>query len=198
MGTRFKLLASSVVAAANVAAFVPPVSAQDVKDTLRVAMYAPSSTRGHVYGTTFTSPGMYWWEAVYDSFVRIDDKGQPQPFVIESWQVVNPTTWRIKVRKGVTFNSGRVNDAENMAAVFAFLHTDLGKTAGIMRNFGLTSFKAVDAETVELVTPAPDPLLVSKFGAFYLADMKAFGEMGVENFALMSVVRSFETDRRLY
>jgi len=172
-----------LAAAALGCATALPAQAQDAKDTLRIAMYATSTTRGHVYGTTFTSPAMFWWEAVYDPFVRIDDKGRPQPMAIEKWEVVNPTTWRVTFKKDITFGSGRTNDAANIVQVFDYLHTDVGKTAGIMRNFAVTSYKAIDSHTVEFVTPKADPLLVPKFGAFYLADMKAFHEMGVEAFS---------------
>ena len=48
-----------LAAAALGCATALPAQAQDAKDTLRIAMYATSTTRGHVYGTTFTSPAMF-------------------------------------------------------------------------------------------------------------------------------------------
>ena len=162
-------------------------AAQDAKDTLRVAMYVNATTVGHVYGFNYIWPHMYWWEGSYDSFVRIDEKGQVLPFAASSWENVNPTTWRVTFRDDVVFWSGRKNDAENIVAAFDYLHTEDGKVAGIMRNMKLASYRAIDSNTVEFVTPNPDPLFIPKLAAFYVIDMKAFNEMGIEEFAVHPV-----------
>jgi peptide/nickel transport system substrate-binding protein len=169
--------------AAALAATLQPASAQDVRDTLRVAMYQNATPRGNVYGIQYIWPHSYWWEAAYDSFVRIDDKAQVLPFTAEKWGLVNPTTWRVTFRKDVEFNSGRKNDAANVVKAFEYLHSDAAKGAGIMRNMKLTSYKAIDSHTVEFVTTAPDPLFVPKLAAFYTIDMASFAEMGAANFA---------------
>ena len=165
----------------------PPAQAQDARDTLRVAMYTPATPRGNVYGIQYIWPHSYWWEGVYDSFVRIDEKAQPLPFAAEKWEVVNPTTWRVTFRKNVEFGSGRTNDAVNVVKAFDYLHSEKGKVAGIMRNMKLASYKAVDSHTVEFVTQEPDPLVIQKFAAFYIVDMTAFNEMGADVFATKPV-----------
>ena len=177
----------SVVLAALAMGSAPVAQAQDAKETLRVAMYQNSLTLGNVYGFNYIWPHMYWWEGSYDSFVRIDDKGQVLPFAAERWENVNPTTWRVTFRKDVTFWSGRPNDATNVVKAFDYLHTEVGKSAGIMRNMQLASYKAVDSHTVEFVTRDPDPLFISKLAAFYIIDMVAFTEMGVKDFAVKPV-----------
>ncbi|MBM3502577.1 MAG: hypothetical protein FJX65_01770 [Alphaproteobacteria bacterium] len=163
------------------------VLAQDARDTLRVAMYSKAPSRGNVYGVPNTWPSMFWWEAIYDSFVRVDDKTQLRPHAAESWELVNNTTWRVKFKPNVEFSNGRKNDAANVVAIFDYLHSEQGKSASIIRNVKLASYKALDANTVEFVTQEPDPLLVAKFAGFYTADMKAWAEMGLEAFTARPV-----------
>lgn len=174
-----------VLAAATTLAM--PAAAQDARDTLRVAMYTNALTIGHVYGLNYIWPFMYWWEGSYNSFVRIDDKAQVLPFAAERWQHVEGNTWRVTFRKDVTFWSGRQNDAANVVKAFDFLHTDVGRIAGVMRNMQLASYKAVDSHTVEFVTRDPDPLFIPKLAAFYVIDMTAFNDMGVKEFAVKPV-----------
>ena len=76
---------------------------------------------------------------------------------------------------------------KNIVAAFDYLHTEDGKVAGIMRNMKLASYRAIDSNTVEFVTPNPDPLFIPKLAAFYVIDMKAFNEMGIEEFAVHPV-----------
>ncbi|MSO65430.1 MAG: hypothetical protein EXQ85_06500 [Alphaproteobacteria bacterium] len=183
MRNRLNALLLGATAMMAVGANLGPAQAQDAKDTLRVAMYQQATPRGNVYGIQYIWPHNYWWEAAYDSFVRVDDKAQIVPFGAEKWELVNPTTWRLTFRKDVEFGSGRKNDAVNVVKAFEYLHSDAAKGAGIMRNMKLASYKAIDSHTVEFVTPVPDPLLVAKFAAFYLVDMASFNEMGAANFA---------------
>lgn len=166
---------------------VAPAAAQDAKDTLRVSIFTKARTRGNVYDTPVTSPGSYWWEAVYDSFVRLDDKGQILPHAIVRWENVNPTTWRATFRDGLTFNNGVKNDSNNVKAIFDYFLTDQGKIGGAIRTMKLASHRIVDNQTMEFVTQEPDPLVIAKFGAFYLAEMKAFNEMGIAAFSAKPV-----------
>lgn len=162
---------------------VPEAQAQSAEDTLRVAVFSKARTRGNVYDKPFTSPGSYWWEAVYDSFIRIDDKAQLLPQAAVSWQNVNPTTWHIRFRDGLTFSNGVANNSANVKALFDYFLTDEGKVGGVISTMDLASHRIVDNQTIELVTKKPDPLLMAKFGAMYLADMKAFTTMGIAAFS---------------
>ena len=165
-----------------------PAAAQDAKDTLRVAMYTQSGTLGDVYGKNYIWPHLYWWEGSYDSFVRVDDKGQVLPFAAESWENINPTTWRVTFRKDIVFWNGRKNTAANVGKAFEYLlNTDAGKAAGILRSTKVASYKVIDDYTLEFVTPQPDPIFIPKLAAFYVIDMDAFNDMGVSDFAVQPV-----------
>lgn len=176
-------LGAALATLAMAASAGPALAQQDAKDTLRVAMYSKAPPRGNPYAIQYIWPSNYWWEPVFDSFVRVNDKAEMLPFAAEKWELVNPTTHRVTFRKEVEFTTGRKNDAANVVKIFDYLHSEAGKPAGIMRNMKLASYKAIDSHTVEFVTPQPDPLLIPKFAAFYVADMQAFAEMGAGDFA---------------
>lgn len=79
-----------------------------------------------------------------------------------SWQQVNPTTWRFKLREGVKFHNGDPLDAEGAAF-------GLNYTWSPQNNFEIMSYigpqftcKAVDQYTLEVVTEQPDPILPSR------------------------------------
>lgn len=173
------LLAATALASTLV---VAPAGAQDARDTLRVAMYSKSVPRGNPYAIQNIWPSMYWWEAVLDSFVRVDENGQLVPFAAEKWELVNPTTWRLTFRKNLTFTNGRSNDAANIVKVFDHLATDKGRVTNIAQTIKLASYKAVDSQTVEFVTVEPDPLLIPKLAQFYVGDMAAFADLGPDGF----------------
>lgn len=177
------VLGAALATLAITASAVPALAQQDARDTLRVAMYSKAPPRGNPYAIQYIWPSNYWWEGVFDSFVRINDKAEILPFAAEKWELVNPTTWRVTFRKDAIFTSGRANTADNVVKIFDYLHSEAGKPAGIMRNMKLASYKAIDAQTVEFVTQQPDPLLIPKFAAFYIADMQSFNEMGAGVFA---------------
>jgi len=77
----------------------------------------------------------------------------------ESWEAVEPTRWRLKLRPGVTFHNGERWDAQAAKASF-----DLLSNAEIIKELkkssllaAVTSFKVVDDMTVEFTTAKPDP-----------------------------------------
>jgi peptide/nickel transport system substrate-binding protein len=173
------LLAAALLATT---AQVGTAAAQDARDTLRVAMYAKSVPRGNPWAIQNIWPSMYWWEAVLDTFVRIDEKGQLVPMAAEKWEIVNPTTWRLTFRKDMEFTTGRKNDAENVVKIFDHLASERGRVTNIAQTIKLASYKAFDSHTVEFVTAAPDPLLIPKLAQFYVGDMTAYAELGPDGF----------------
>lgn len=158
--------------------------AQDKSDTLRVAMYVQATTMGDVYGKNYIWPHMYWWEGSYDSFVRVDDKGRTLPFAVESWKNINPTTWQITFRDDITFWNGKKNTAENIGKTMDFLlNSETGPSAGVLRASKLASYRVIGPQTLEIVTPKPDPIFIPKLAAFYVVDMDTFLDLGAGEFS---------------
>ena len=90
-----------------------------------------------------------------------------EPELAVSWERVNDTTWRFKLREGVTFHNGNAFNADDV--VFSF---NRQKTSPSM-SFALSTLedlKKIDDFTVEVVTKGPDPILLLNMPNFYIVD----------------------------
>jgi peptide/nickel transport system substrate-binding protein len=97
---------------------------------------------------------------VYDRLVDLDASLQPHPALAESWDV-NPDFTQImfKIRKGVTFHSGRELTAEDIAWNYNRIKSDRKIDGGIKANFfvPLGSVETPDKNTVVLKATQPWP-----------------------------------------
>ena len=89
------------------------------------------------------------------------------PDLATSWERLDDTTWRFKLRSGVTFHNGSAFNADDV--VFSF---ERQKTSASM-SFVLSSvedLRKIDDLTVEIVTKGPDPILLLNMPNFYIVD----------------------------
>ncbi len=98
---------------------------------------------------------------IYESLVnRGKDFKTLEPSLAVSWQMVEPTVWRFKLRPNVKFHDGTPFSADDV--VFS-IQRALEKTSQRANQLaGLTGARKVDALTVDLVTSAPDAVLPEK------------------------------------
>ena len=97
---------------------------------------------------------------VYESLVNRDEQFRLEPSLALSWAATGPTTWRFKLRPGVTFHDGTPFGADDVG--FS-IERALGPTS--QRSFQIKGVKAarkVDALTVDLLLDAPDAVLPEK------------------------------------
>jgi peptide/nickel transport system substrate-binding protein len=98
---------------------------------------------------------------VYDSLLNRDEKFALEPSLALSWQATNATTWRFKLRPGVTFHDGSAFTADDV--VFS-IERALGPTS--QRAFqlkGVTGAKKIDDLSVDVLLASPDAVLPEKF-----------------------------------
>ncbi len=95
---------------------------------------------------------------VYEHLVRVDREQRRVPGLAESWQVVNDTTWRFTVRRGVVFSDGSPFTAAD--AVFSIERAQQASSqqAYFARQLGKPVL--VDDRTFELRLEKPNPLLI--------------------------------------
>ena len=62
------------------------------------------------------SPTFLQLKQVYEPLVSYNWKIEKEPYLAESWELVNPTTWQFKLRRGVTFHDGTPFNANAVAA----------------------------------------------------------------------------------
>jgi peptide/nickel transport system substrate-binding protein len=97
---------------------------------------------------------------VYDRLVDLDASLQPHPALAESWDVnADFTQVTFKVRKGVTFHSGRELTAEDIAWNYNRIKSDRKIDGGIKANFfvPLGSVETPDKNTLVLKASQPWP-----------------------------------------
>jgi peptide/nickel transport system substrate-binding protein len=91
------------------------------------------------------------------------------PSLATSWRWVDDTTFELKLRTGVTCHDGSSFDADDVLATFSSDRLWGGKSyypSG--RNYfgNLKTVEKVDAETVRLITNAPDPTLDQRLASY--------------------------------
>ena len=85
---------------------------------------------------------------IYDTLVRLSPSFVLEPGLAESWELIEPTTWRFNLRQGVTFHDGTPFTAEAVAWSLARVAAAGGRELFI----GDDSVVIVDDYTVE-ITP---------------------------------------------
>ena len=110
---------------------------------------------------------------IYEGLVNRGKDFKLEPSLATSWEMVNPTTWRFKLRAGVKFHDGTPFSADD--AVFS-IERALDKASQRKNQMlGITGARRVDASTIEVSTSAPDAVLPDKL--FLVAMMsKAWAE----------------------
>jgi peptide/nickel transport system substrate-binding protein len=110
---------------------------------------------------------------IYEPLVWFDDSMKLYPLLAESWEQIDPTTMRFKLREGVTFHNGDPLTAE---AVKYSMDKVLDPNFPAWMNFALTDLikevKVVDDYTVDIVTVAPTPSLLWRLTLLDIVDPK--------------------------
>ncbi|HEY6514420.1 MAG TPA: ABC transporter substrate-binding protein [Burkholderiaceae bacterium] len=126
--------------------------------TLRIASaFDPQTMDPHALALLYHSRVAF---QIYDSLVSRDEQFRLEPALAESWQMVNPTTWRFKLRRSVKFHDGSPFTADD--AIFSIERTQ-GPTS--QRSFalrGLAAVKKIDEQTIDFVLAAPDAVWPEK------------------------------------
>lgn len=106
--------------------------------------------------------GLILRDNVIETLTRIDaETGEVEPYVAESWERVDDTTWHFTIRQGINYHDGEPLTAESFAASFSrTLDPDLSCSTRLNYFDGLgAKVEAVDEYTVAISTDFPVPLL---------------------------------------
>lgn len=97
---------------------------------------------------------------IYEGLVNRGKDFKLEPSLATSWQMVNATTWRFKLRQGVKFHDGAPFTADD--ALFS-IERALEKTSQRKNQMlGITGAKKIDAQTIDVLTSQPDAVLPEK------------------------------------
>ncbi|BBK40583.1 ABC transporter substrate-binding protein [Allostella vacuolata] len=103
---------------------------------------------------------------LYEGLVYRNNKLEIEPALATEWQQTDPTTWRFKLRHGVTFHDGTPFTADD----FIFSVKRSAATTSAMRIFTQTirEVRRVDDHTIDIETKTPDPILLSSLGYIWV------------------------------
>jgi peptide/nickel transport system substrate-binding protein len=126
--------------------------------TLRIATaFDPQTMDPHALALLYHSRVAF---QVYDSLVHRDAAFKLEPGLATSWQMPNATTWRFKLRSGVTFHDGTPFTADDV--VFSIGRAMAAPSQRGFQLKGVTAAKKVDEFTVDIGVEAPDAVLPEK------------------------------------
>ena len=105
---------------------------------------------------------------MYEGLVHRNEKMEIKGALATSWENIEPTVWRFKLREGVKFHDGNDFTAEDVAFSVERINSegsDFKVVAALIKEV-----KVVDDYTVDLVTPAPNPILPNQLEIFMIMD----------------------------
>ena len=103
---------------------------------------------------------------VYECLVHRDYNLEVEPSLAVRWEVINPTTWRFYLRKGVKFHEGEPFTADDV--VFSFKRNKNSQSDMNAYLATVKEVKKIDAHTVDYITKGPDPILLQNLTAHFI------------------------------
>jgi len=97
---------------------------------------------------------------IYESLVFRDRKFQIEPALAVSWQQLDPTRWRFKLRPNVKFHDGTPFTADDVVFSIQRALNKLSQRSFQLR--GISELRKVDDLTVDFLLAAPDAVLPEK------------------------------------
>lgn len=106
---------------------------------------------------------------IYDRLVLTDQNVRVQPGLAERWENIDPTTWRIQLRKGVKWHDGRDFTAEDVLFSMERAPNVPNSPASFAGSVGsIESMTIIDPHTIEMTSKKPDPLFINNIGTVYI------------------------------
>ncbi|WP_425406249.1 ABC transporter substrate-binding protein [Hwanghaeella sp.] len=167
MLNRKKLLAAVAVAAV---AFATPAMAKTFKWAFQGSL---STLDPHGLNETFLLGTL---GNVYEGLVDYDENLKLIPALAESWEIVEPTKWVFKLRKGVKFHEGQDFTADDV--IFSWERSGTEGSDQKVRYALISGIKKIDDYTIEVTTPAPNPLMAQDLVFLKIMDKEWSEEHG--------------------
>ncbi len=166
MHTRREWLKHAGVAAATAALRPRTALAQARKPTLTIALPStPETIDPHQFRSVLT--GSIIGLMGEGLLTRDPQTMELKPLLAESWRNLNPTTWELKLRRGVKFHTGEEFTAESVKfTIERAIGSKLNTLAKLTwpPSFG-QEVHVVDPYTVRMTTKIPDPMVPSRLAA---------------------------------
>src|SRR5690606_10659985 len=171
-----KMAFRELAVAMGVAAVLAGTSGADAK-TLRWAFQGQlNALDPYTLNETFTLGQL---GNVYEGLTRRGKDLAIEPALAESWEVVEPTRWRFKLREGVKFANGNDFNADDV--VFS-VERVLSQNSDLKTRLPAdVKVEKVDDYTVDFVLSSPNPILHYEWDTWYIMDKEWSEEVGLTN-----------------
>jgi peptide/nickel transport system substrate-binding protein len=123
---------------------------------------------------------------IYDPLIKRDPQtGKFIPFLATSWKNINPYTWQLTLRKGVTFTNGAPFNAEAVKFNIDYILDKKNNSTYLSRWADVKEVKVINDYTVQIITSHPFPTMIAR-----IADDLLIMEPGnVEKLGLAEVAK---------
>jgi peptide/nickel transport system substrate-binding protein len=149
--TRFETAIAAVAIGITIS-FTGPTRAENV---LRWASAGGASTFDpHSFDET---PTRAQYQQVYERLLDLDSSLEMTPQLAVSWELVDPFTWEFTLREGVRFHDGTPLSADDVVFSLERARTEPSQMGVYLT--GVRDIRAVDANTVQVITHDPAPLV---------------------------------------
>ncbi|MFL2770146.1 MAG: ABC transporter substrate-binding protein [Rhodospirillaceae bacterium] len=151
---------------------------------LSVAVQTLPVALGNVHRSTSSSE-LYTWSAIFDPLTMVGPDAVVRPWLMQSWQPVNPTTWHFQLQRGIQFHNGEPFNAAAVINTLSYLISDEGRRESLSRiASSIASVRALGPLTVEIKTHFPNLMLPAELGIIRVVAPKHWNVLGAEAFAL--------------
>jgi peptide/nickel transport system substrate-binding protein len=148
--------------------------------TLRVALQT-SENQGMDPHMHNQRTGIIFFYHTHDNLgVRDMSTMQIGPWLAESWEISDPTTWRMVLRQGVTFHNGDPFTAETVKWNWERITNPEQKSQQMGNHAQIAGVEIVDEYTVNVKTKVPYPIFTERLQNFQMIPEKLAVEMGDE------------------
>ncbi len=123
--------------------------------TLRYAsQFDPGTMDPHALASAYNARVL---TQIYEPLIWRDEQFQLEPRLAVSWTLVDPTTWRFKLRPNVKFHDGTPFNADDV--IFNVQRAQAPTSAQKITLPNVVGVKKVDDLTVDILTSQPTPVL---------------------------------------
>ncbi|MEM7653962.1 MAG: ABC transporter substrate-binding protein [Pseudomonadota bacterium] len=105
---------------------------------------------------------------VYEGLTAYDENLSVVPGLAASWQNTGPTTWEFKLRSGVKFHDGGTLTVDDVEFSWKRAQSEGSDMKGYAAK--IAAIKKIDDLTMEVTTPAPNPILPRELVFLYILD----------------------------
>lgn len=117
---------------------------------------------------------------MYDNLITLDSKFNILPGVAEKWEAPNPTTWRLTLRKDMTFSNGDKLNADDVE--FTWKTFSDNKWPGAAQLPAVSDVKKVDDNTVDILLKAQDASMLANLGFIWILPRAYITRVGLDGF----------------